>query len=154
MLLTYMRARLGLNNELDNESGQALVEYALIISLVALVAAVGLAFLGGKVSDMFTNIGSRLPKRLRRKAAFTVFGRFNRPNTVNNLRTKGWVTQPFRGWLETVRAIHQVCRNHQLPSAMREVGTKGEQMLLTYMRARLGLNNERKRAARRSSSTR
>src|SRR3954471_21112109 len=60
MLLTYMRTRLGLNNELNNESGQALVEYALIIALVALVAAVGLAFLGGKVSDMFTNIGSQL----------------------------------------------------------------------------------------------
>ena len=56
MLLTYIRARLGLNNE----EGQALVEYALIIALVALIAAVGLTILGGKISDMFTNIGSKL----------------------------------------------------------------------------------------------
>jgi len=56
MLLTYMRARLNR----DNEEGQALVEYALIIALVALIAAVGLEILGGKISDMFTQIGSQL----------------------------------------------------------------------------------------------
>jgi Flp pilus assembly pilin Flp len=56
VLLTYMRARLGLRNE----EGQALVEYALIISLVALIAVAGLTFAGGRVSSMFSAIGSKL----------------------------------------------------------------------------------------------
>jgi Flp pilus assembly pilin Flp len=56
VLLTYMRARLGLRNE----EGQALVEYALIISLVALIAVAGLTFAGTRVSDMFSAIGSKL----------------------------------------------------------------------------------------------
>jgi len=56
LLLTYVRARLGLRNE----EGQALVEYALIISLVALLAVGGLTFAGGRVSEMFSAIGSKL----------------------------------------------------------------------------------------------
>ena len=50
-----------LTNWLKNEeSGQGMVEYALIIALVALVAIVGLALLGPKVKNMFTNIGNKL----------------------------------------------------------------------------------------------
>ena len=56
VLLTYIKARLGLRNE----EGQALVEYALIISLVALIAVGGLTFAGGRVSSMFSAIGSKL----------------------------------------------------------------------------------------------
>ena len=56
VLLTYIRARLNLRNE----EGQALVEYALIISLVALIAVGGLTFAGGRVSSMFSAIGSKL----------------------------------------------------------------------------------------------
>ena len=56
VLLTYIRARLGLRNE----EGQALVEYALIISLVALIAVGGLTFAGGRVGSMFSAIGSKL----------------------------------------------------------------------------------------------
>jgi Flp pilus assembly pilin Flp len=56
MLLTYVRARLNLRNE----EGQALVEYALIISLVALIAVGGLTFAGNRVSSMFSAIGSKL----------------------------------------------------------------------------------------------
>jgi pilus assembly protein Flp/PilA len=56
MLLTYIRARLNLRND----EGQALVEYALIISLVALIAVAGLTFAGTRVSDMFSAIGSKL----------------------------------------------------------------------------------------------
>ena len=54
MLLTYIRARLG------RDEGQALVEYALILSLIALAAIVGLTFVGGKVGSMFNSIGSDL----------------------------------------------------------------------------------------------
>ncbi len=56
MLLMYVRARLGLGRE----EGQALVEYALIISLVALIAVAGLTFAGHRVDAMFSSIGSKL----------------------------------------------------------------------------------------------
>jgi Flp pilus assembly pilin Flp len=56
ILLTYVRARLGLGRE----DGQALVEYALIISLVALIAVAGLTFAGDRIGTMFSAIGSKL----------------------------------------------------------------------------------------------
>jgi pilus assembly protein Flp/PilA len=54
MLLTYIRARL------QREEGQALIEYALIIALVALLAVGGLTFAGARVGKMFSAIGSQL----------------------------------------------------------------------------------------------
>jgi pilus assembly protein Flp/PilA len=54
MLLTYIRARLG------RDEGQALIEYALIISLIALVAIGGLTLAGGKVDSMFSSIAGSL----------------------------------------------------------------------------------------------
>lgn len=42
------------------EEGQGMVEYALIIALVALVAAVGLGTLGPKINDMFDAIKAKL----------------------------------------------------------------------------------------------
>ncbi len=43
-----------------SEEGQGMVEYGLIIALVAVVAIVGLALLGPKIKDMFTNIAGKL----------------------------------------------------------------------------------------------
>jgi Flp pilus assembly pilin Flp len=54
MLLAYIRARLG------RDEGQALIEYALIISLVALLAVGGLTLAGNKVGGMFSAISSAL----------------------------------------------------------------------------------------------
>jgi Flp pilus assembly pilin Flp len=54
MLLAYIRARL------EREEGQTLVEYALIISLVALAVAGALTFLAGGISQMFTDIANGL----------------------------------------------------------------------------------------------
>ena len=42
------------------EEGQGLVEYALIIALIAIVAITGLTMAGGKVGDMFTGIAGKL----------------------------------------------------------------------------------------------
>jgi len=56
MLLTYMRARIGI----AKEEGQALVEYALIISLIALASILALGFLSGKINQFFTDIGNQL----------------------------------------------------------------------------------------------
>jgi pilus assembly protein Flp/PilA len=56
MLLAYIGARLNLRRD----EGQALIEYALIISLIALIAIGGLTLAGGRVSSMFSSIGNKL----------------------------------------------------------------------------------------------
>ena len=43
-----------------NEDGQGMVEYGLIIGLIAIVVIAGLVILGPKIRDMFTNIGNSL----------------------------------------------------------------------------------------------
>jgi Flp pilus assembly pilin Flp len=50
------RAYLALRSAHDREDGQALVEYALILFLVALVSITILGTLGGKVSSMFNQV--------------------------------------------------------------------------------------------------
>ncbi|HEX8940149.1 MAG TPA: hypothetical protein VF763_08290 [Candidatus Limnocylindrales bacterium] len=41
-----------------DEEGQGLAEYALILSLIALVAIAGLMFFGGQLSSILSTIGS------------------------------------------------------------------------------------------------
>jgi pilus assembly protein Flp/PilA len=55
MLLTYLRARLG------REEGQALVEYALIVALIAVVALAMITLAGKNVSNIFSTIANSLP---------------------------------------------------------------------------------------------
>lgn len=45
---------------LKNEDGQGMVEYGLIIGLVAIVAIAGLILLGPKIKAMFENVSSQL----------------------------------------------------------------------------------------------
>ncbi len=45
---------------MQNEEGQGLVEYALIIALVALLVIVALKFLGGTVGNTYNNVGAHL----------------------------------------------------------------------------------------------
>ena len=40
---------------------QGLAEYALILALIAIVAIVGLLFLGGQVQEILTNVGNCIP---------------------------------------------------------------------------------------------
>ena len=42
----------------DNESGQGLAEYALILALIAIVAIVALIFLGGQVSTILSDVAA------------------------------------------------------------------------------------------------
>jgi pilus assembly protein Flp/PilA len=56
MLLAYIRARSYIRARLERQEGQALVEYALILSLIAVAAVVILGILGGKIKDIFTTI--------------------------------------------------------------------------------------------------
>lgn len=44
----------------SDESGQDLVEYVLIIVLVALAVVAALEFLGGAITQVFNNAGSEL----------------------------------------------------------------------------------------------
>jgi Flp pilus assembly pilin Flp len=54
MLLGYLRARLA------REEGQALVEYALIVSLIAVVAILMITLAGERVSSIFSEIQAAL----------------------------------------------------------------------------------------------
>lgn len=44
-----------------DEEGQGMVEYGLIIGLVAVVVIVALTIMGPIIGDMFNNINSQLP---------------------------------------------------------------------------------------------
>jgi Flp pilus assembly pilin Flp len=46
----------------EGESGQTLVEYALIIALIALAAIVALGFLSGRINSLFSKAGNSLDK--------------------------------------------------------------------------------------------
>ena len=54
MYLAYIRARLA------RQEGQALVEYALIISLVAVASIIALGFLSQGINGIFTDIKNQL----------------------------------------------------------------------------------------------
>jgi pilus assembly protein Flp/PilA len=45
---------------IKDEEGQGLIEYALIVGLVALVAIVGLTAAGSSISDLFDKIKDKL----------------------------------------------------------------------------------------------
>ena len=49
----YLRARFG-----RDERGASLVEYALLVALIAVVCLVAIAFLGRSASTRFSNVGS------------------------------------------------------------------------------------------------
>ena len=49
-----------LMNWLKDEDGQGMVEYALIIGLIAIVVIAALALLGPKIRDKFNEINSQL----------------------------------------------------------------------------------------------
>ncbi len=60
MLSIFAKAQLALARALDEEDGQGLTEYTLIIVLIALVALVALTLLGGKVSDQLSTVARSL----------------------------------------------------------------------------------------------
>ena len=54
-LASYLRARFG-----DDERGASLVEYALLVALIAVVCIVAVSFLGHKASSNFNTVGSSI----------------------------------------------------------------------------------------------
>ncbi|WP_051914418.1 Flp family type IVb pilin [Thermorudis peleae] len=60
-MLDYLKALYGLYVPEDVFEGQGLVEYALILALVAIVAIAALITLGTKVQGVFNKINNSLP---------------------------------------------------------------------------------------------
>jgi Flp pilus assembly pilin Flp len=59
---TYMKKRLRrLVRVVRKQSGQSLVEYALILGLIAVVAILVLQGLGGKVNNTLSSVNANLP---------------------------------------------------------------------------------------------
>ena len=54
-IVTYMQARFA-----KNERGAALVEYALLLALIAVVCIVALTTLGGQASSKFSDVGNSI----------------------------------------------------------------------------------------------
>jgi pilus assembly protein Flp/PilA len=60
MLLAYIRTLDYLRARLHRQEGQALVEYGLILSLVAIFLIAALTFVRGQIATVFTHIGNSL----------------------------------------------------------------------------------------------
>jgi pilus assembly protein Flp/PilA len=54
-IASYVRARFG-----DTEKGASLVEYALLVALIAVVCIVAISFLGTSASTKFQNTGDSI----------------------------------------------------------------------------------------------
>lgn len=54
MLKLFTNLQLMLARAVDEEEGQGLTEYALILALIAVIAIAALTLLGGKVSDVLS----------------------------------------------------------------------------------------------------
>lgn len=50
-----------LRNFITNEDGAALVEYALLVALIAIICIFGVTTLGSKINTKFTDVGTSLP---------------------------------------------------------------------------------------------
>ena len=60
MLELFIKAQTHLNSALDNEDGQGLTEYALILALVAIAAVAVLGFLGDDIKSQLQSVVDEL----------------------------------------------------------------------------------------------
>ncbi len=59
---TLLNAYLNLMNLVTDEEGQDLIEYALIVALISIVAVVALTALGGNINTLWTTISANVGK--------------------------------------------------------------------------------------------
>ncbi|HEY7030361.1 MAG TPA: Flp family type IVb pilin [Thermomicrobiales bacterium] len=59
-MVEYFKARFGLLNGEEETEGQGLVEYALILVLISVVAIGIMGFVGSSVTNVFTSINTAL----------------------------------------------------------------------------------------------
>ena len=60
VLTLFTNLQLKLARLFDEEEGQGLTEYALILALIAIIAIAALSFLGGKVTSELSVVGSSI----------------------------------------------------------------------------------------------
>ena len=60
MLTTYEFVAAWLRAKTDSERGASLVEYALLLALIAVICIVALQFLGKKASENFDSVGDSI----------------------------------------------------------------------------------------------
>jgi pilus assembly protein Flp/PilA len=56
LMLRYLQLR----NLISDEQGQDLIEYALVVALIALAATAGMSTVANDINQAFTNIGTTL----------------------------------------------------------------------------------------------
>jgi pilus assembly protein Flp/PilA len=56
LMLRYLQLR----NLISDEQGQDLIEYALVVALIALAATAGMSTVAGDINQAFINIGTKL----------------------------------------------------------------------------------------------
>jgi pilus assembly protein Flp/PilA len=57
MAATFMDS---MKNSLKNRKGQTMVEYALLLALIAIVVMIAVAFVGGRAGNKFNAVGNAL----------------------------------------------------------------------------------------------
>lgn len=57
-MTTLQYLRTWLESKADSERGASLVEYALLVALIAVVCIIAITFLGGEASEKFSDVGS------------------------------------------------------------------------------------------------
>jgi pilus assembly protein Flp/PilA len=60
VLKLFTNLQLAIARVFDEEEGQGLTEYALILALVAIIAIAALTLLGGKVTDVLSTVAGSL----------------------------------------------------------------------------------------------
>jgi pilus assembly protein Flp/PilA len=60
MLSIITKVQIALARVFDEEEGQGLTEYALILALIAVIAIAALTLLGGKVSDVLSTVANSI----------------------------------------------------------------------------------------------
>lgn len=58
MITQFQFLQAWLTSKVDSERGASLVEYALLVALIAVVCIGAVSFLGGAAEDNFSNVGS------------------------------------------------------------------------------------------------
>jgi pilus assembly protein Flp/PilA len=58
ILWSYCQAQV--RTRVKNETGASLVEYALLLALIAVVCIAAISFIGNRASEKFDSVGSRL----------------------------------------------------------------------------------------------
>jgi pilus assembly protein Flp/PilA len=60
MLQIFTNLQVAFARMLDEEEGQGLTEYVLILALIAVIAIAALTLLGGKVSDVLSTVATSI----------------------------------------------------------------------------------------------